>query len=494
MPLLALKNISKSFGGAPALKDVSLQLEAGQVLGLIGENGAGKSTLIKILAGVYGSDSGEIVWEGRPVEFRNPRDAFDSGIATIHQELTYFDRLTVAENLLMGEKWPKAGWAFVDWSCLFEMAAERLAKFNLKISPRRFFHELSAAERQEIAIVRALSRKARLLILDEPTATLSEPEVERLMAHLKKLREQEITLIYVSHRLDEILKLTDRVAVLRDGSLVGEYATREASINGMVRDMVGRELAQQSARSSRKIGRPLLEVKNLSRDGGFQDLSFSLHSGEIIGLAGLMGGGRSQLARVLMGFYAGTSGEIMFRGRVWNPKDPREALRSGMAYIPEERKRQGFVLEHSFKESVSVGFLEKLSRMGLLSERAERQTVGDLVSRFRIKAAGLGQRIGTLSGGNQQKALLARWLERDPEMIILHEPTRGVDVGAKAEISKIIDELTQRGKGILLISSDLPELLALSNRILVMHEGRVVAEFSSENATQEKILVAASGI
>jgi ABC-type sugar transport system ATPase subunit len=493
MPL-QLSNISKTFGGSVALKNISLEIERGEVIGLVGENGAGKSTFIKILAGAHRPDSGEVRWEGRRLSFHSPADALKIGIATIHQELAYFEKLTVAENLLMTDAWPRKSWGGVDWKQLNAKAEAILAQFGLELSPKLLFHRLSSAQRQEISILRALSRKAWLIILDEPTASLTEPEVNRLMAHLKRLKAEGLTIIYVSHRLDEILRITDRVVVLRDGEKVNEYATREATIERIVRDMVGRELSGEKFRMTRQKGKVLFEAEQLSRSGMFKGISFQLHEGEILGIAGLVGAGRSELARALAGFYQPEGGRMQLRSEKWRPRSARDAARAGVVYLPEERKRQGFVLSHSIREGISIGFIEQLSRLGWISGRAENGRARQAADRVTIKAADLERPMGTLSGGNQQKALLARSLERNPEVIILDEPTRGVDVGAKAEIYQVIDELARQGKAILLISSDLPEVLSLSDRILVMRQGGFAAEFEREEATQEKILLAASGL
>jgi ABC-type sugar transport system ATPase subunit len=494
LSLLKLNHVSKGFSGTPVLKEISIELERGQALGIIGENGAGKSTLIKILSGVYQPDRGSIIWQGNTVTFKSPEEALAAGIGTIHQELSYFEKLTVAENLMMGERWPRKAGIFVDWRKLYQAAAGQLSRFELQIDPEAPLNTLTAGQRQEISIVRALSRNSKLLILDEPTASLSEPEVLRLMGHLETLKKHGVALIYVSHRLEEILKLTSKVAVLRDGSLIAEYPSREATIKKMVGDMVGRELSQGSARTFREPGAVLFEMKELSRRKAFEKVSVQLRGGEIVGMAGLLGSGRSELARVAMGFYPPTGGEMFMRGSRWQPQSAREAVNSGMVYIPEERKRQGFVLEHSVKESISIGLLEQISRWGMVRGRVEKERVMRCVEYSRMKMESPNQPIGTLSGGNQQKALLGRWLERDPEILIFHEPTRGVDIGAKAEIYKIMDDLVQQGKAILLISSDLPELLALSDRIIVMHRGSIVSEVKREGATQEKILLAACGL
>ena len=499
--LLELRNVTKVFGGTPALQEVSLRVARGRVIGLIGENGAGKSTLIKILSGVHQPDGGELVWEGKEMRLGNPHQALGRGIATIHQELNYFEKLTVAENLLMGEQWPRKGWGGTDWGRLNAEAARRLRECELDFAPEMLFHKLSPAQRQEVAIARALAREAKLVILDEPSASLTEPEVERLFAHLERLRARGVGFIYVSHRLDEIVKLTERVVVLRDGKLVAEYPSSEADVPRMVRDMVGRELERAPDRNgggSAQVGgadeRPvILKVDDLTFEPLFRNISFTLRAGEVLGRGGLVGAGRSEIARAIFGLYA-AEGKMELEGAAYAPAHPAEARRRGVVYVPEERKRQGFVLEHSLRDGIGIGLLGRSAVGGMISGRAEREMVSGAVKRFGIHASGVEQPVGTLSGGNQQKALLARWLEAEPRLVILDEPTRGVDVGAKAEIHGMIRRLAESGKGVALISSDLPELLTVSDRIIVLHEGRLMGEFDAASASQEDILLAASGL
>jgi ABC-type sugar transport system ATPase subunit len=493
MPLLDLETISKSFGGTQALREVSLSIEPGEVVGLIGENGAGKSTLIKILSGVHQPDSGSIQWNDAPAHFATPHEAISAGIATIHQELASFDKLTVAENLLLGEPWPRQRWGGTDWPAVNRIAAERLHASGLTTDPHAFLHSLSAAQRQEIAIARALCKRAKLIILDEPTASLTEPEVERLLVQLSTLKKSGVAILYVSHRLDEILKLTNRVMVLRDGALAAEYPTSEASIQRMVRDMVGRELAAGVARPRNALGPVIFRAANVSRPPLFANLTLEVRAGEILGLAGLIGAGRSEFARAVFGLYPVEGGSMQIEGCAYTPKSAADARQRGIVYLPEERKRQGFVLDHSLRSGISIALLDRLSTFGWISKRAEEQRVQQAAERFHVKFRSADQPAGTLSGGNQQKALLARWLETDPRFIILDEPTRGVDVGAKAEIHRLIAALATAGKAILLISSELPELLALSDRIIVLHRGCPAAEFPANQATQEEILLAASG-
>jgi ABC-type sugar transport system ATPase subunit len=494
-PLLRLDGVEKSFAGVRALKPVGLELAAGEVLGMIGENGAGKSTLIKLLSGVHRPDHGVIIWQGSPVQFNSPHDALSAGIATIHQELACFGPLTVAENMLLAEAWPRRAWGGTDWQRLFAEARRHLAGFDLQISPRCFFNELSSAQKQEVAIARALSREARLLILDEPSASLSEPEVARLFGLLQRLRSAGVAILYVSHRLDEIMKLTDRVAVLRDGELVAQYRTRDTNVQRLVRDMVGRPLDQVYPHTrSKRPGAALLELQAVSRADMFREVSFKLHGGEIVGLTGLVGAGRSELARAIFGLYPLESGQMRLCGKAWAPSGAHQAIQAGLVYVPEERKRQGLVAEHSVGESISIGFSDLLARWGIIPGGAETRRVGEAMGKFGIRATGPEQPVGTLSGGNQQKSLLARWLEREPGVILLDEPTRGVDVGAKAEIHALIDRLAGQGKAVLMISSDLPEILGMCDRVLVMCDGAIAAEFQDAAMTQENIILAASGL
>lgn len=494
-PLLRLRQVEKSYAGVQALRPINLELGAGETLGLIGENGAGKSTLIKLLSGVIQPDGGVLEWDGRPARFASPTEALDAGIATIHQELAYFSNLTVAENMMLGERWPRRAWGGVDWRALNSGAERRLADFDLPIKPDARFSSLSAAEKQEVAIARALARRARLLILDEPTASLSEAETRRLLSYLARLRASGVAIVYVSHRLAEVREISDRIAVLRDGELVACYPVAEAETGRMVRDMVGRPLDQVYPRTrALSRGAPALEVENLTRREMFEDISFTIHAGEIVGLAGLVGAGRSELARAIYGLYPIERGSMRRRGESWPSGAAHRAAHAGLVYLPEERKRQGLVLDHSLGSSISIGFLDLISCMGLIRSGEEQSRVKSAIERHRIRSTGPQQSVGALSGGNQQKAMLARWLTRKPEVILLDEPTRGVDVGAKVEIHALIDRLAGMGKAILLISSDLPEVLGMSDRLLVMRAGRIVEELTGEFMTQENVILAASGV
>ncbi|MFP6766933.1 MAG: sugar ABC transporter ATP-binding protein [Planctomycetaceae bacterium] len=492
--LLSLEGVCRSFEGVTALEPLSLSLAAGEILGLVGENGAGKSTLIRLISGVIRPNAGTIRWQGGPVSLNSPREAIDLGIATIHQELEYCGHLTVAENLLLGEPWPRRRGG-VDWAALQAEARRRLLDSGFDVPVDCEFSRLTAVEKQEVAIATALARKAKLLVLDEPTASLAAPDVRRLIDHLKRVQATGVTILYVSHRLDEVLDLSTRVAVLRDGALVRVSPIDELDGQALVCDMVGRPLQQVFPRTrSGDTGELLLRVAGLTRAGLFEDVSLEIRAGEVVGLAGLVGAGRSELARAIYGLYGVDAGTMQLFGKPWAPSSPWQALEAGLVYLPEERKRHGLVGDHDLAATLSIGIRDRLSRWGLVRGREERRRVAGMIDRYDIRCTGPGQAVGTLSGGNQQKALFARWLERDPRVLVLDEPTRGVDVGAKAEIHAVIDRLAAAGHGVLLISSDLPEVVGMSDRILVMNRRRLVAELTGESRTEQDVLHAAAGL
>ncbi|MCX2728408.1 sugar ABC transporter ATP-binding protein [Thermomicrobium sp. 4228-Ro] len=493
VPVLEAREISKRFPGVVALDRVSLEVYPGEVLAVVGENGAGKSTLMKILSGALQPDDGEIWLAGRPVRFADPRQALAHGIGIIYQELSVIDALSVGENLFLG-RLPHGGIpGTVDWPRVWHEAARVLERVGAPLDPQRQVRELSVAQKQLVEIARALSQDVRVLILDEPTSSLSLQETERLFEILRGLRAQGVAIIYISHRLEEVFTLADRVTVLRDGRVVGTLPIAEATREGLIRMMVGRDLSAYYRTVRSSPGEPRLEVRNLVRAGVLDDVSLTVRAGEIVGLAGLVGAGRTELARCLFGVDPIDSGEIRIDGQRVAIRCPEDAVRHGIVLVPEDRKLQGLVLILSVRENIALPVLRRLARFGFPSRQREYELARSFVERLRIRTPSIEQRVLNLSGGNQQKVVLARALATNPRVLILDEPTRGIDVGAKAEVHALIAELAEAGMGILLISSELPEVLSMSHRVLVMSGGRIVAEFPREEATEERVLAAATG-
>ncbi|GBD19410.1 Ribose import ATP-binding protein RbsA [bacterium HR27] len=493
VPVLEARDICKRFPGVVALDRVSLQVFPGEILAVVGENGAGKSTLMKILSGALQPDEGEILLAGQPVRFADPRQALAHGIGIIYQELSVIEALSVGENLFLGRLPQRSGIpGTVDWPRVWREASQILERVGAPIDPQRPVRELSTAQKQLVEIARALSQDVRVLILDEPTSSLSLQETERLFAILRGLRAQGVAIIYISHRLEEVFALADRVTVLRDGQVVGTLPIAEATRDGLIRMMVGRDLSAYYRTVRSSPGAPRLEVRKLVRAGVLHDVNLTVHAGEIVGLAGLVGAGRTELARCLFGVDPIDSGEIRIDGKTVAIRNPQDAVRHGIVLVPEDRKLQGLVLILSVRENIALPVLSRLAHFGFPSRREEERLATSFVERLRIRTPSIEQRVLNLSGGNQQKVVLARALATNPRVLILDEPTRGIDVGAKAEVHALIAELAEAGMGILLISSELPEVLSMSHRVLVMSGGRIVAEFSREEATEERVLAAAT--
>ncbi len=486
-PILRFERISKRFPGVQALADVSFDVAAGQCHAVVGENGAGKSTLGKIVAGIYRRDGGRLLLDGREVDFRTPLDAAAAGISIVHQELAFCPNLSVAENLFLGAM--PAARGFVRRREMERRAAAMLERVGLRLPPRTPMHALSTGQEQLAQIAVAVGRQARIIIMDEPTSSLSAAEAERLFEIVARLRRDGVTILYVSHRLEEILRLCDRVTVLRDGRFIDTLVAAEATPDDLVRRMIGRPVEDYfPAHLSAAPGAPLLAVEGLTARGLFADISFTVHAGEIVGLAGLVGAGRSEVARAIFGVEPPDRGTVRLRGRPVEIRSPRAAIRLGIGYLPEDRKRQGLVLGMTCRENLSLAVLERLRRRGLLDHRRDRALAEDYHRRLRVRAPHVDADIAGLSGGNQQKIALAKWLARQCPVLILDEPTRGVDVGAKAEIHALIDRLATEGHGILLISSELPEVLNLSTRIIVLAGGRIAGELPRERADQAALL------
>ena len=485
--LLEVRGLEKSFPGVRALAGVSFDVRAGEVHALLGENGAGKSTLIKICSGVYQPDKGEIVIDGAARQFASPDDARAAGVATIYQELLLFPELTVAENIFLGHA-PKASFGRIDLASMRARAEELLASLEIHdLAADEIVGALSVGNRQRVEILRALSYDARILIMDEPTAALTEADVTRLFDIVRRLKARGVGIVYISHRMDEIFAIADRVTVLRDGAYVGTRETPQTSSGELVHMMVGRRIESLFPKITVPIGARVLEVNNLVRLPLTRSVSFSVSEGEIVGLAGLVGSGRSELAQCLFGVTPATSGEIRLRGEVVAIRSPAAARDHGVAYVPEDRGVQGLVRPMSVLHNFSLAGLGRLTRFGFIDRAAERRLAEDAVRQFDVKTSSLEELAGRLSGGNQQKIVLGKWLANKPRLLILDEPTRGIDVGAKAEIHRLMGELAKAGVAILMISSELPEVLGMSDRVLVMREGRLVAEFPRAAATSQAV-------
>jgi rhamnose transport system ATP-binding protein len=492
---IEVRQVSKSYGGVHALSGVSLDIAPGEVHALCGENGAGKSTLIKILSGSVTPDGGEVRVNGAAMKLGDVRASESAGIAVIHQESVAFPHLSTFDNIFVGREPRKLGGLLLDRAEMRRQTRALLTRLGEAdaFDPSRPVAELSVAQRQMVGMARALSQECRLLIMDEPTASLSERETRTLFNLIRQFRQSGVSILYVSHRLDEIFYLSDRVTVFRDGKHVSTSAISEMTKEKLIQQMVGRELSSTDAQlsSSRAVDTnraPMLEVRHLSRAGVFYDISFTVAAGEIVGMAGLVGAGRSEVARCIFGADAADRGQTLVEGLPLRGKSVREAMDRGIAMVPEDRQHQGLVLQLSVGTNLSLAVLNSLTRWGLTSARRERETIAELMQNLVVKAAGPDVAAQTLSGGNQQKLVLGKWLATKPRVLILDEPTRGVDVGAKAEVHKLIRRLAERGMATLLISSDLPEVLAMSDRILVMRGGAIAGQLRRAEATQERIL------
>jgi rhamnose transport system ATP-binding protein len=492
-PLLKLTDVHKSFAGVRALRGVSFELRPGEVHALVGENGAGKSTLVKVVTGAIAPDSGTLEILGRPVTDNDPVRARQLGVAAIYQQPALFPDLTVAENVALGLE-PAGALRRVRWSERYRRAKELLARVGSAIDPHTEVHRLTMPEQQLVEIARALGADAKIVIMDEPTASLTDREIDNLFRVIRELRSQGVGIVYVSHRLEELHQIADRVTALRDGALVGTRPLKEVSRADLIRMMVGRELSAVFPKQTVPIGDLVLEARKLGcRASGVHGVSFAVRGGEILGLAGLVGAGRTEVARVLFGLTPADRGEIRLRGEPVTIDRPARAIELGIAYLPEDRRRHGVILELPVAANATLATLRQVSSVGLLDFGRERAVASDLVKRLGIKMASVDHPAGTLSGGNQQKVALARWLAADPAVLILDEPTQGVDVGAKAEIHRLMGELAARGIAIVMISSELPEILGMSDRIAVMHGGTVVGTLDRDAATQEVVLELALG-
>jgi rhamnose transport system ATP-binding protein len=492
-PVLQLRGVSRRFAGVQALEDVDLDLAAGEVHALVGENGAGKSTLVKILAGVHRPDAGTIRLGGEEVDLDGPAAARDRGIAVIHQQPNLFPDLDVAENVFVG-RLPRGRLGRIDWREARAATERLLARLGVVLRVTTPVRGLPVADQQLVEIVKALSIDARVLVMDEPTAALSGREVERLFASVRQLRLDGVAVLFVNHRLEEVFALCDRITVLRDGRRVITAPIADLTPAETIRHMVGRRVDSLYPKEPVDAGEVALQVRGLTRSGVFRDIGFDVRRGEIVALAGLVGAGRTEVARALFGIDRADSGDVLVRGRRVEIASPAGAMRAGLAYVPEDRHHQGLVLGFSIAANISLPVLSRLTRAGgVIDAGRERSLARDYAERLQVRATGVEQPVADLSGGNQQKVVIAKWLATRPDVLILDEPTRGIDVGAKAEVHRIISRLAADGLAILLISSELPEVIGMADRVVVFHEGRVAATLPRADATEERIMAAATG-
>ena len=490
--LLSMQHISKSYPGVQALDDVSLRLDRGQILALAGENGAGKSTLMKILSGSVTPSGGTILLDGEEVSFSNPRQALDAGISIMYQELNYLNDLSIAENIFVG-RLPQNGLLNkIDYSRLHKDCSALLERVGLHHDPFTRVRELSVAEKQLVEIAKAISRNIRILIMDEPTSALNEEETKNLFRIIRELAAQKIAIIYISHRMEEIFEISDRVMVMRDGKYVDDLPTAQTTREELIRLMVGRDIGAMFPARNVTIGEPLMKVEHLCVKK-IQDVSFCLREGEVLGIFGLMGAGRTELVESIFGVHKITGGSIEIKGKPVAIHSPEEAIRAGIAYVPSERKQDGLILSHSVKNNMTLANLRKYNRGYAIDSAAETAAARGWVDALDIKTPGLGAAVDTLSGGNQQKVVIAKWLDTAPQILILNEPTRGVDVGAKVEIYNTLELMCKKKIGVIMISSELPEIMAIADRIIVIHEGRYMGECLKQDISQERLLSMAIG-
>jgi ribose transport system ATP-binding protein len=490
--VLQMRQIRKTFPGVVALDNVDFELRRGEVHILLGENGAGKSTLMKILSGAYQKSAGQIVFDGAEVEIKNPKHAQSLGISTVYQEFNLIPHLPIGENIFLGRE-PVRFAGVIDRRAILEEAKSALTALGLTIDPRRLVKNLRVAEQQMVEVAKALSLDARILIMDEPTAALTEHEIRELFATIRKLKEKGVAIVYISHRMEELFEIGDRVTVLRDGRSVGTYDVSEMSKSELIRLMVNRDLTELFPKEHASRGPEVLRVENLCTKGGLKDITFSLHKGEVLGVAGLLGAGRTELARAIFGLDHISSGSIYVNGVAQKMSSPRSAIKSGLGFLTEDRKSQGLVLPLSVERNLCLSSVDKFSNWGVMNAKEERAAARRYTEELRIKTPSLDQKVVFLSGGNQQKVVLSKWLCSEAEVFIFDEPTRGVDVGAKAEIYQLMNRLTAAGVAIMMISSEMLEVLGMSDRIMVMRGGRIAGEFSAKESTQERILQCALG-
>ncbi|HEY8476723.1 MAG TPA: sugar ABC transporter ATP-binding protein [Chloroflexota bacterium] len=492
VPVLSLQGIVKTFPGVRALDHVDFDLYPGEVHALLGENGAGKSTLIKVVAGVYAPDEGTMAVDGRPVRLASPSDALRLGVKVVYQELDLAPNLSVAENVFLGD-YPRKRFGLVDWAALREQTVEALAAVGLQVDPWMPVGFLTVAQQQLVEIARAVSRQMRILILDEPTSALSPAEAEKLFQVIERLKARGVGIVYVSHKLDEIFRIADRVTVLRDGRRVLTKAVVEMTSQQLIASMVGRELTDLFPKSPGSPGAVVLDVRGLSTPRTLRNVSLRVRAGEVVGVFGLMGAGLEALGRAIFGLDPSSTGEVFVGGQRLRPHDPSDAVTKGLGFLTENRKEDGLVLAQSVRFNMSLASLAAFARGGWIDRRRERSAVERFVERLSVRTPSLDQKVVFLSGGNQQKVLMARWMMKSLKALMLGEPTRGIDVGAKAEIHRLIDQMAREGLGVLIFSSEMQEVLGVSDRILVMHEGAITGEFSREEATQELLMAHAVG-
>jgi len=488
---LSLASATKSFGAVAALTDGTIEIRSGEIHALVGENGAGKSTLVKILAGVHQPDSGRFTVGGADVSFRSPADSKAAGISVIYQEPTLFPDLTVAENIFIGRQ-PRGRLGLIDRATMRADARALFTRLGAPVDPDRVAEGLSIADQQIIEIAKAISLDARILVMDEPTAALSGVEVDRLFAVARSLRDRGTGILFISHRFDEVFDLCDRITVMRDGAFIATHDTPDITVDGLVREMVGRDIATLFPKQEAVIGDTVLSVTGLTRAGVFTDISFEVHSGEIVALAGLVGAGRTEVARAVFGIDRYDTGTVTLSGKALRAHSPQAAIDAGMGFVPEDRRKQGLVMDLSVARNATLTLRKQLARFGLINAKDERRVAEEWSARLQVKTGSQDLSVATLSGGNQQKVVIAKWLATAPRLLIVDEPTRGIDVGTKAEVHRLISELAVQGIAVLMISSELPEVLGMADTILVMHEGRISARLSRDEATAEAVLHAAS--